>query len=374
MDEKLMELAQVKSLRELKRFIEFPYALYKKDTNWAPPLISETREMFSDKNPFWKHAEKALFTINSSGRTMGRIAAIIDENHNRFHGEKCGFFGFFECVEDAQASRLLFDAALSFMRSRGMKIARGPVNPSTNDECGMLVEGYGEPPKIMMTYNPPYYADFVSAEGFYKAKDLIAFITEVDKVPAKRLRSLSERVLKRNPAIKVRPINVKDFENEVKIIMNIYNAAWEKNWGFVPFTDDEIFYMAGKLRQIVDPELLQIAFCGQDPAGFIMTLPDINEALIKIRGRLTPLGLLKLFYYIKKIKNIRVLTLGVKKRYHQMGIEGLLYSMSLEVALRKGYKKCEFSWVLEDNTMMMRAADMLSGKAYKRYRIFEKTL
>ncbi len=374
MDEKLMELAQVKTPRELKRFIEFPYALYAKDPNWAPPLVSEMREMFSEENPFWKHSEKALFTVNNGGKTMGRIAAVINEKHNRFHGEKCGFFGFFECVEDARAARLLFDAALSFMRSRGMTIARGPMNPSTNDECGLLVEGFGEAPKIMMTYNPPYYADFVSSSGFYKTKDLIAFVTDADKVPAERLYSLSERILKRNPSIKIRPINVKDFENEVKIIMDIYNAAWEKNWGFVPFTDAEVFYMAKKLKQIVDPDLLQIAFCGQDPAGFIMTLPDINEALIKIKGRLTPFAALKFFYYFKKIKTIRVLTMGVKKRYHKMGIESLLYSRSLKEALRKGYKKCEFSWVLEDNVMMMRAAEMLSGKAYKRYRIFEKAL
>ena len=374
MDEKLMEVAQVKTPRELKRFIEFPYALYAKDPNWAPPLISEMREMFSLENPFWKHAEKALFTVSASGKIIGRIAAIIDENHNRFHGEKCGFFGFFECEEEARAARLLFDAALSFARSRGMKIARGPVNPSTNDDCGLLVEGSSEAPKIMMPYNPPYYADLISSAGFYKVKDLIAFITDVDKVPAERLFSLSERILKRNPAIKIRPINKNDFENEVKIIMDIYNGAWEKNWGFVPFTDAEIFYMAGKLKRIVDPALLQIAFYGRDPAGFIMTLPDINEALIKINGCLTPFAALKLFYFFKKIKNIRVLTMGVKKRYHKMGIESLLYSRSLKEALRKGYKKCEFSWVLEDNVMMMRAAEMLSGKAYKRYRIFEKAL
>ncbi|MEA2082132.1 MAG: N-acetyltransferase [Elusimicrobiota bacterium] len=369
-----MEVAQVKTPRELKRFIEFPYALYAKDPDWAPPLISEMREMFSDENPFWKHAERAFFMVRDAGRTIGRIAAVVDENHNRFHGEKCAFFGFFECEEDARAARLLFDAVLSFARSREMTVMRGPVNPSMNDECGLLVEGFDEPPKIMMTYNPPYYADFISSAGFYKAKDLIAFITDVNKVPEKRLCSISERILKRNSAIKIRPINKDDFDNEVKIIMDIYNAAWEKNWGFVPFTGDEVFYMAGKLKQIVDPLLLQIAFYGDDPAGFIMTLPDINQALIKIKGRLTPFAALKLFYYFKKIKNIRVLTMGVKKRYHKMGIESLLYYRSLKEALSKGYKKCEFSWVLEDNVMMARAAEMLSGKAYKRYRIFEKAL
>jgi len=370
-----MELAQVETPADLKRFIEFPYALYKKDPDWVPPLISEMREMFSEKNPFWKHSERALFTVRApDGQTRGRIAAVINNNHNRFHGEKCGFFGFFECVEDAAASRLLFDAALSFLRSRGMTIARGPVNPSTNDECGLLVEGYDEPPKIMMPYNPRYYADLISSAGFYKAKDLIAFVTDAESVPAKRLGAIAGRVLKRNPSISVRPINKDDLENEVKIIMDIYNSAWEKNWGFVPFSDDEIFYMAGKLESIVDPGLLQIAFYGSDPAGFIMTLPDINEALKKIRGRLTPLGAIRFFYYFKKIKSIRVLTMGVKKRYHHLGIESLLYFRSLKEALSKGYQECEFSWVLEDNVMMMRAADMLSGKAYKRYRLFEKAL
>lgn len=370
-----MELAQVGTPDELERFIEFPYALYKKDPNWAPPLVSEMREMFSDKNPFWKHSERALFTVRTQGgETLGRIAAIVNDNHNRFHGEKCGFFGFFECAENAEVARLLFEAAFSFLRDRGMTIIRGPMNPSTNDDCGLLVEGPPEPAKIMMPYNPSYYADLISAAGFYKAKDLVAFITDAERVPEKRLESVSARLLKRNPAISVRPINKNDFENEVKIIMDIYNSAWEKNWGFIPFTDEEIFYMAAKLKRLVDPDLLQIAFYGPDPAGFIMTLPDINEALKKISGRLTPIAAVRFFYYFKKIKSIRVLTMGVKQRYHRMGIESLLYARSLEEALAKGYQQCEFSWVLEDNVMMMRAADMLSGKAYKRYRIFEKAL
>ncbi len=369
-----MEIEQVKNARQLKEFIELPYRIYARHPYWVPPLISEMKELFSSKNPFWKHCRKALFIVTEDGKTLGRIAAMVDENHNKFHGEKCGFFGFFDCFEDVKISRLLFGSAQKWLKDQGMEIVRGPMNPSTNDECGMLIEGFDDPPKIMMTYNFPYYVDFTTDAGFYKAKDLLAFIMDVEKGPVNRLKPLAERVLRRNPQISVRKINLKDFTGEVKIVMDIYNAAWEKNWGFVPLEDDEIFYLAKKLKQVIDPEILWIAFYNSDPAGFLMALPDVNEVLGKIKGKLTPLALLKVLYYSKKIKNLRLLTLGIKRQYQKLGIDVLLYERSLAGALANGYKKCEFSWILEDNTLTTRAAEMMAGKVYKRYRIFEKPL
>jgi len=369
-----MEIKQVQTAAQLKDFIEFPYKLYRGHPYWVPPLISETMEMFSGKNPFWTHAEKELFTVYDRDLPVGRVAAIIDSAHNSFHGEKCGFFGFFECAEDVRIARTLLDKVSAHLKEKGMNIMRGPVNPSTNDECGLLIEGFNDPPKIMMPYNFPYYVDFLSDMGFYKAKDLFAFMMAVEEGPVKRLFPVAERVLKRNPQLSVRKVNMKDFDAEVNLIMDIYNSAWERNWGFVPMTKDEMFYLAGKLKQIVDPDILWLAFYGEEPAGFLMTLPDINEALKKINGRLTPFNLLKLIFYTKKIKNLRLLTMGVKKKFHKLGIESLLYARTLEAALKKGYKNCEFSWILEDNVLTVRAAGMMTGKLYKKYRIFEKPI
>ncbi|MFH1958129.1 MAG: hypothetical protein ABIJ15_06600 [bacterium] len=369
-----MEIKQVQTAGQLKQFILLPYKVYKNDPFWVPPLMSETKELFSSENPFWKHSVKALFIVYDGKNAVGRIAAIIDENHNKFHGEKCGFFGFFECFENVEISRLLFQASEIWLREKGMKIVRGPVNPSTNDECGLLIDGFDDPPQIMMTYNKPYYVDFITDGGFYKAKDLLAFIMNVGEGPAGRLMPLAERVLKRNPQISVRRINMKDFAGEVETIMDIYNSAWEKNWGFVPMTRDEIYYLAKKLKQVIDPEILWISFYGRTPAGFLMALPNLNEALKKINGLLTPVSILKLLYFSKRIKSLRLITLGVKKQFQKLGLEILLYAKSLEAASRKGYKKCEFSWILEDNVLTNRAAEMMAGKVYKKYRIFEKPL
>lgn len=369
-----MEIKQVQTAAQLKQFILLPYRIYKNDRFWVPPLISETKEIFSSKNPFWEHSEKTLFTVGNGKEVVGRIAAIIDDNHNKFHSEKCGFFGFFECFEDITISRRLFQAAEKWLREKGMEIVRGPMNPSTNDECGLLIEGFNEPPQIMMPYNRPYYVDFISDGGFYKAKDLLAFLMNVEEGPVKRLQPLAARVLKRNPQISVRRINMKDFRREVELLMDIYNSAWEKNWGFVPMTTDEIYYLAKKLKQVIDPEILWIAFYGRTPAAFLMALPNFNEVLKKINGRLTPVNFLKLLYFSKRIRSTRLITFGVRKQFQKLGLEALLFARTLKAALKKGYKKCEFSWVLEDNVLTIRAADMMAGKLYKKYRIFEKPL
>jgi len=369
-----MEIKQVKTGRQLKEFIELPFEIYKKDPYWVPPLKAEIKELLSQKNPFWKHAKKILFIAYKNGKPAGRIAGIIDDNHNRFHNEKCGFFGFFECVEDVSVSNALFEKTLNWLKEKGMEIVRGPMNPSTNDECGLLIEGFDDPPKIMMPYNPPYYIDFIQEAGFLKAKDLLAFIMDVKKGPINRLLPLAERILRRNPKLSVRKLNKKRFDEEVNIIMDIYNSAWEKNWGFVPMTEEEILYLGKKLKQIVDEDILWIAFYDGDPAGFLMALPDINEALKKINGNLNPISLLKLLYWAKKIKTLRLLTLGVKRQYHKIGLDVLLYTKSLEASLKKGYEKCEFSWILEDNIPTIRSAELMAGRIYKKYRIFEKAL
>jgi len=363
-----------KDEENLKNFFLLPFKIYKGDPYWVPPLISEVKEILGEKNPFWKHAEKVIFTCYKNGEIVGRIVGIIDYNHINFHKEKCGFFGFFEVVNDLDVVKRLFTYVEEWAKEKGMEILRGPMNPSTNDECALLIEGFASPPFLMMTYNPPYYINLIEKCGYKKAKDLYAWLMPVVNGPVERLKRLSEKVKEKFPKLKVREIDLKNFRREVDIVLDIYNSAWEKNWGFVPMTKEEIEHMAKKLKPLVDPGLLQIAFYENDPAGFLMALPDYNQVIKMLNGRLTPIGIIKLLYYAPKIRTCRLLTLGIKEKYRKIGIDVLLYWHSLDYALKKGYKWCEFSWILEDNILTNRAAEMMGGMLYKRYRIYEKEL
>jgi len=367
-----MEIRQ--NEKSLKNFLKLPYKIYKGDPYWVPPLESEIKTILSDKNPFWKHSEKVIFTAYKKNEIIGRIVGIIDFNYINFHKEKVGFFGFYESFNDLDITKRLFAYLEEWMKEKGMEKIIGPMNPSTNDECAFLLEGFASPPFLMMPYNPPYYLSLMEKSGLKKAKDLCAWLMSVESGPVERLRKLSKRVKEKFPKLKVRPINLKDFKNEVKIVLDIYNSAWEKNWGFVPMTREEIEDMGKRLKPLIDPGLLQIAFYDNDPSGFLMALPDYNQVIKMVNGKLTPIGIFKLLYYSPRIRTLRLLTLGIKEKYRKMGIDVLLYWNSLNYALNKGYKWCEFSWILEDNTLTNRAAKMMGGMLYKKYRIFEKEI
>jgi len=370
-----VNIEEVNGVGGMNEFIKFAWKVYQGNPNWVPPLVSDVKFVLSDKNPFFRHAEAAYFLARKSGDVVGRIAAIIDRNHINIHNEQAGFFGYFECLPDRAIARDLLDAAAGWLKERGIAIMRGPMNPSTNDECGFLLEGFDSPPMIMMTYTPPYYLDYMECAGMTKAKDLYAYISVIKDVAAGgRLEKLAAAIKARVPGLTVRPAIMNQFQRELAAVKDIYNDAWSHNWGFVPMTDEEIESMAKRLKPLIAPELLIMAEVYGKPAAFFMAVPDYNQVLGKINGRLGPVGIAKFLWYSRKIRDIRVLTMGVKKEYRKKGIEGLLYLESFKAAVKKGIERAEMSWVLEDNVLMQRGCELMGGKLYKRYRIYEKKI
>jgi GNAT superfamily N-acetyltransferase len=370
-----MQIERISDADGLERFIRFPWRVYAGNPNWVPPLLSEVKFLLSNKNPFFRHAEAAYFLARRNGEVVGRIASIIDHNHIAIHNERAGFFGYFECLPDPAVAGQLLDTASTWLKERNMEIMRGPMNPSTNDECGFLLEGFDSPPMIMMTYTQPHYLEYMERCGLTKAKDLYAYLVIVDDVAVvTRLERLSEGVRRRVPGLTIRPANMRKFDRELEIVKDIYNSAWSKNWGFVPMTGEEIDSMAKRLKPLIVPELLIIAEVDGNPAAFFMVVPDYNQVLHRLNGRLLPFGIFKFLWYARKISDIRGITLGVKEEYRRKGIEGLLYLESFRAAKLRGYKRAEMSWILEDNILVQKGCELMGGKLYKKYRIYEKTL
>ncbi len=364
----------VQSRRDLSSFVKFPWQIYRGNPYWVPPLIADVKKLLDrQKNPFFLHSQAEYFLAERDGSTAGRIAAIVNDNHNQFHNEKTGFFGFFECVDDQEVADALFEAAASWLRSKGMEIMRGPMNPSTNDTIGLLLDAYDRPPLIMMTYNPPYYVQLVDRFGMAKVMDVYAYWMDATQPLPEKLIRVTEKVRKKE-GLTFRSINMKEFWAEVDRIHQIYNKAWSYNWGFVPMTTEEFHHLAKDLKTVVDPDLAFIAEMHGQPVGFCLTLPDFNQALHKINGRLLPFGIFKLLYYARKIDQARVITMGVIREYQKRGIDSLFYLETYRRAVAKGYKGGEFSWVLENNTMMRRTAEMMGGRIYKTYRIYDYKL
>ena len=368
-----MTVERVTDKAGLEEFIRLPWNVYQGNRNWVPPLISEMKFLLGEKNPFFHHAEAVYLLARRNGRTVGRIAAIVDRNHINVHQEQAGFFGFFESLPDRSVAQELLDAAASWLREHDCAVMRGPMNPSANDECGFLLEGFDSPPMIMMTYTQEYYLRLMEQCGLVKAKDLYAYISVIKDVPSgERLERLAKAIYARVPGLVVRPASMKKFRRELDAVKDIYNSAWVRNWGFVPMTDEEIESMAERLKPLIVPELLIMAEVKGAPAGFFMAVPDYNQVLSRLDGRLGPIGLAKFLWYSRKISDIRVLTMGVKEEYRKKGIEGLLYLESFKAATRKGYERAEMSWVLEDNELMKKGCELMGGKVYKKYRIYEK--
>ena len=368
-----IELLEVENSSDLNRFIKLPFSIYKDDPNWVPPLISERKEFFDkSKNPFFRAAKTRLFLARKNGEYVGRIATCINYNHNEYHQEKTGFFGFFDVIEDYDVARVLFKVAFITLKAEGMEQMIGPANFSTNHEVGMLIEGYNFPPAVMMTYNKPYYNDFAEKFGLRKARDLLAFRifqnTEMDP----RLIRISERI-KAKEGISLRTLNMKDYDAEVERINEIYNKAWSKNWGFIPMSKEEFRYAARDMKQIIDPDMVYIAEVQGKPVGFSLSLPDINQALKYANGRLFPTGLIKLLWHTKiknKIDSVRIVTLGIVPEYQKRGIDTLFYLETFRVGPTRGYVWGEMSWILEDNFAMVRASELMGAKIYKRYRMY----
>lgn len=361
----------------VKRFLNVPYSIYGEDPNWVAPLLDDLKKVFQDINPLFHHAEMQLWVAVRGGQDVGRIAGILDRAHNEFHHETTAFFGFFECIDDRAISGSLFDTVSRWASARKMTRILGPMNPTTNDECGLLVEGFDSPPVLMMTYNPRYYLGLFDAAGLSKAKDLLAYRVEIDPKPLARLSRLAGGFLRREKSLKIRAIRKKTLTADLTKVKEVYNAAWEDNWGFVPMTDGDIDFMAARLKPLLVEDLILIAETPSEPVAFMMSLPDYNEAMKPLRGQLlTPkiFGFLAYLLGWKKPRMTRLITLGIKKGYRNRGIDAVMFAASLKAMLAAGYRECEVSWILEDNVMVQRPIDLFSGKVYKRYRIYERAV
>jgi GNAT superfamily N-acetyltransferase len=372
-----MHVREVTGARDVRRFIQVAWRVNRRDPNWVPPLLMAVKAVLNPrKHPFHQHADVALFLAEKGGEAVGRVAAIVNHRHNEFHDDRLGFFGLFECDDDPETARALLDAAAQWLRARGMERVRGPMNLSTNEEHsspGVLVEGFDTPPMVMMHHNPPYYAGLIERAGFDKEMDLLAYWLDEVNPPDRLVRGV-ERLAQR-AGVTVRSLDMSRFRQEVDAIKSVYNAAWSRNWGFVPMTDAEFDHMARDLKPIVDPDLCLLAEVDGETVGFSLALPDFNRVLRKLpRGRLFPFGLLHLLREKRRIKRLRVITLGFRPGFQHSGLGALLYLRSWTSAAARGYRAGEASWILENNLDMRRPLENMGARVYKRYRIFERAL
>ncbi len=363
--------------RNALRFLNASYPIYAGDPNWVAPLLSDVKKVLLDGNPLFGHAKMALWVAVRGGRDIGRIAAVLDENYTKGQNDNAAFFGFFECVNEPAVSRLLFEAAFAWARREGARRILGPMNPTSNDECGLLIDGFDSPPVFMMTYNPPYYVDLVEAEGFRKAKDLLAYRLDVLKASVERVERIGQKTRRRHPELSFVPVRKATLARDLAKIKEVYNAAWESNWGFVAMTDEEIDFMADRLKPLLVDDLIWVAETPTEPVGFMLAMPDYNVALQPLRGHLLTPRLLGFIPYVlgwKHPKWCRVLTLGVKEKYRNKGIEAVMLAEGFKTGLKLGFTHAEGSWILEDNVMMRRVLEGFQGKVYKTYRLYDRDL
>lgn len=370
-------IEEVTSRNQIKEFIDLPFRLYRDNPDWVPPIRYFQKELFNKKkHPFHEHGDVTLLVARNDKREVaGRIAVIVNHTHNEYHNEKTGFFGFLESEENADLFKLLLAEAEKRLREAGMDTIRGPMNFSTNEECGLLVKGFDSKPLIMMPYNFRWYADVLDSNGYLKAKDLLAYYLDSGKTDYTRFSRIADLVVKRH-GIKIRDFCVKNIHREVPVIMDIYNDCWHDNWGFVPMSKRELDMMADELKMIMLPELGPIVEIDGKPVAFAIALPDANQAFARANGNLIrAVFALKVPLFRTKISQIRVLLLGVRKEFRGRGIEALLIHRIIEASNEKNLGRGELSWVLEDNHSMRRILEKdLNADQYRTYRIFQKSI
>lgn len=375
-----IEIRRVETKRERKQFIKFAWKVYRADPEldrqWVPPVISDyMKTLDTERYPLYDHADLAMFTAWREGRMVGTIAAIENRRHNEVHNDKVGFWGFFECYDDQDVANALFDAAAAWLKTKGLDTMRGPVSPSMNDQCGMLVRGFDSPPVFLMLYNPDYYNRLVRNYGHHVGQELLAWYIDQDKIDIARLRKIGQHMMKREQ-LTIRTINMKDFEREVARIRDIYNKAWEKNWGFVPMTDKEFDFMAKSMKSVAKEHFIYFVEDKDGRTiGFSLTLPDMNIPLKHVNGNpFTPWGLLKFWWYGRNIKAFRTITMGVLPEYRNKGVDSMLNAHIADYGGQHGLYSSEMSWVLKSNEAMSKLAKVIGGIPYKEYVIYEKAI
>jgi len=373
-----LKIIKLDNKKDVKTFVDAQYLFYKNDPNFVPPLKMDRMKLLNiDKNPFFKHSEIQLFLAENNGVVVGRIAGITNKNHNDTHNDKLGFFGFFECEDNVKTAKALFVEAEKWVKSKGMNAIRGPVNPSMNDEVGLLVDGFDSPPVVLMTYNPSYYINLIEKSGYAKEKDLLAYHLVNKEYISDKMKRLND-LIRDKFKITIRNVNFKDkaqFKKDVAALKFVYNSAWQPNWGFVKMTDEEFDFLANDLKQIADPVYTMIAEVDGKVAGFALGLPDINQALIYNKGGGIIGGIWNLLTKKSKINMLRIIVLGVLPEYQKTGVDSVLYWEMGTRGVPKGITQGEASWILEDNEMMKKGlTTTMKGKVYKTYRLYEKGL
>ncbi len=375
-----IQVRAVDDAKGLKDFIRLPWALFRDDPNWIPPLLSELKNQLTPgKNPFFEHAEAQYFVAYQNGKPVGRISAQVDKLSLERHGATTGHWGFIDAVDDPAVFAALFQAAEAWLKAKGMDRMVGPFNLTINEESGLLIDGFDTPPMLLMTHALPYYQDRVEALGFKKVRDLYAYILDIrNEFPATVQRLL--RKTERQKAFTIRPIDMKNYERDLRNILEIFNEAWEDNWGAIPATPAEVDHTVKSLKMLIREKMAYIAFVGDEPVGFMVALPNLNEAIRDLNGRLTPWNIVKLLWRLKvKIpKTCRVPLMGVRKRYHGTPM-GAMIAFSLIETIRLntvalGTDFAELSWILEDNTAMREMLVAIKCRIYKTYRMYEKAI
>lgn len=369
-----VEVIPAATRAEKVEFVALPYRLYAGDRHWVAPLRVEERWFFvRGRHPFLHHAEMCCFLARSSGVTVGRIAAIVDREYNRFHNCRTGFFGFFEAVESRDVAQALFGAARAWLAGRGFNRMLGPMNPSVNYECGLLVEGFSADPFVLMPYNPPYYEKLYECAGLVKAKNLLAFKLTRSTVRVDRLRRIGERALRAQRA-RIRPADFSDLAGEATRVWSAYNESWKQNWGYAPLARDEALFHLRRLRPVLRPELALFIEADGRTVGFGLAIPDANVALKPLRGRLFPLGYWRFRRNLRRVRAVRLLVVGIEEAYRGSGLLAALAAALLDGGFGMGIETCEISWLLEDNVPAIRAARAAGATHYKTYRVYQAEL
>ncbi len=371
----MIQVTEVTTPKDKKVFIKFPWTVYKDDPHWVPPLLMDMKKMFNEKkHPFYEYGEMKLYLARKEGQVVGRIAAIKNPLYNEHHDPNTGFFGFFECFDDQAVANALFDKAGEQLKAWGYTFIHGPANPSSNYEYGLLIDGFNDSPRVMMSYNPEYYVKLVENYGFENLKNLLAYkVPGEDADRSAKMKRVVDAVTRRYN-VTLRHIDFKRLDEEVALIKEIYNECWEPNWGHIPMTEAEFNDMAAGLKQFADAEFLTFVYCDGEVAGLSMTLRDMNFVTKQMNGKIFPFGWTKLFTQKKHIKWARVLILGVLPKFQKKGLDAVLYSEILRVGLKLGCKYAEGSWILEDNPMMNRGLQAINGEVYKTYAAFGKDI
>lgn len=368
-----LKIQAVQSRREKKQFFQLPWQLYRNDPNWIPPLRQNQLELLNYKpHPFYDQNEIQTFLALRDGQPVGRVAAIVNNTHNRQYGERRGFFGFFECIEDQEVSDGLFRAVRAWFAERNIFAVRGPTNPSLNYECGLLIDGFDSPPWFMMTYNPPYYARLIEGSGFQKTQDLFAFWGQIEMLKDldKKMAFIVEET-KRRFKVNLRHMELARFNQEVRVFLDIYNRSLVGTWGYAPMSEGEIDHMADSLRHLIVPALTAVAEVDGVPVGVTFGLLDYNPRIKKIDGRLFPFGFIRLLAKKRALTAVRIISTNVVPEYQKWGLGLALLAKLVPSALAWGIKEAEFSWVLESNHLSYKSLKRGGAKLTKSYRIYD---